>query len=139
MQRVGLGIRIRQLRIDSRFSKRFASHLKEANKVVVFASMVRYFDDFGKVGRIFSLDVRVCKKSEVSSTLKERVKILRTNRVLDPQAIQLGLSESAPNFTLVDFVGVIESTINRHYVLDKNVDSHRVLIVLLVDRQRLLI
>ena len=139
LQAIGLGIRIRQLRIDPRFPKRLASHLKEANKVVMLPGMIRYFNDFGEVGRIFSLDVRVCKKSEVSSTLKERVKILRTNRVLDPQVIYLGLSKSASNLRHVDFVGVIKSTINQHYVLDGNIDSHRALIILPVDRQRLFI
>jgi hypothetical protein len=72
MQAIGLGIHMRQLRIDSRFPKRFASHFKEANEVVMFASMTRDFDDFSKVGRIFSLDIRVCKKGEVSSRLRER-------------------------------------------------------------------
>ena len=71
--------------------------------------------------------------------IKRKSEILRTNRVLNPQAIQLGLSKSAPNFEHVDFAGVIKSTVNRHYVLNENIDSHRVLIVLLVDRQRLFI
>ena len=55
------------------------------------------------------------------------------------QAVQLGLGESAPNFRLVDFVGIIQSTINRHYVLDENIDHHRMLIILFIDCQRLLI
>ena len=56
MQAIGLGIRTHQLRIDSRFLKRFARRMKEANEVVVFASMIRDFDDFGRVGWIFGLD-----------------------------------------------------------------------------------
>jgi len=71
--------------------------------------------------------------------MKRKSKILCTNRVLDPQSIQLGLSKSTPNFRPVDFVGVIKSTINRHYMLDEDIDSHHVLIVLLVDRQCLFI
>src|SRR3984885_761661 len=125
--------------IDSRLTKRFASHLKEADKVVMLSSAIRDFDDFGKVGRIFSLDVRVCQRKESEFKIKRKSEILRTNRVLNPQAIQLGLSKSAPNFGPVDFACVITSTVNRHYVLDENIDSHRVLIVLLVDRQRLFI
>ena len=79
------------------------------------------------------------KKKESEFKIKRKSEILHTNRVLNPQAIQLGLSKSAPNFGPVEFVGVIKSTVNRHYVLDENIDSHRVLIVLLVDRQSLFI
>jgi hypothetical protein len=57
MQAIGLGIRMRQLRIDSRFPKRFASYFREANEVVMFASVIGYFNDFGKVDWIFSLDI----------------------------------------------------------------------------------
>src|SRR6202044_1490569 len=90
VQAIGLGIRICQLRIDSRLTKRFASHLKEANKVVMLSSTIRDFDDFGEVGRIFSLDVRVCQRKESEFKIKRKSEILRTNRVLNPQAIQLG-------------------------------------------------
>jgi hypothetical protein len=72
MQVIGLGIRMRQLRIDCWLKKRFASHLKEANEVLIIASMIRNFDDFGKVGQIFSLGIRVCKKTEPSARLRER-------------------------------------------------------------------
>lgn len=40
MKTVGLGISIRQLRIDLRFTERFASHLEEANQVIVLAGAV---------------------------------------------------------------------------------------------------
>src|ERR1700733_9171777 len=73
--------------IDSRLTKRFASHLKEADKVVMLSSAIRDFDDFGKVGRIFSLDVRVCQRKESEFKIKRKSEILRTNRVLNPQAI----------------------------------------------------
>ena len=79
------------------------------------------------------------KRKENEFKIERKSEILCTNRVLNPQAIQLGLSKSALNFGPVDFVGVIKSTVNRNYVLGENIDSHRVLIVLLVDRQRLLI
>jgi hypothetical protein len=42
----------------------------------MFASMIGYFNDFGKVDWIFSLDIRVCKKSEVSSRLRERATLI---------------------------------------------------------------
>ena len=62
MQVIGLGICICQLHIDSQLTKRFGSHSNKANKVVMFSSTIQDFDDFGKVGQIFSLDAWVCQK-----------------------------------------------------------------------------
>ena len=64
---------------------------------------------------------------------------LRTDGVFDLQAVQLGLGESAPDFRPVDFVGVIQPTVNRHNVLHKNIDRHGMLVIFLIDCQRLLV
>jgi hypothetical protein len=39
--------------------KCLASHLEEANKIIVYSSMSRYFNDLSKVGGVLSLDIRV--------------------------------------------------------------------------------
>ena len=66
-------------------------------------------------------------------------RILSTNCVLDPQAIKLSLGESTPHLRPVDFVGIIETTVDRHNVLHKDVDGLGMLLVLLVDRKRFLV
>ena len=66
-------------------------------------------------------------------------KLLRTDCVLDPQAIKLSLGESTPNLRPVDFVGIIETAVDRHNVLHEDVDGLGMLLVLLVDRQCLLV
>jgi hypothetical protein len=66
---------------------------------------IRDFDDFGEVGRIFNLDIRVCKKNQGELKINRESERLRINRVLNLQAIQLCLSKSTPNFRPFDFVG----------------------------------
>ena len=60
---------------------------------------------------------------------------LRTDRVFDLQAIQLGLSKSAPDFRPVELVGIIQPTVNRHNVLHKNVDCHCMLAIFLYENR----
>lgn len=59
VQAISLSIRVRQLGIDLRFAERLASHLEVTDEIVLLASTVSNLDDFGIVGRILSLDVRV--------------------------------------------------------------------------------
>jgi len=59
VEAVGLGVRVRKLGIDPRLAERLAGHLKVADEIVMFAGMVRDLDDFGEVGRILRLDVRI--------------------------------------------------------------------------------
>ena len=63
----------------------------------------------------------------------------RTDSVLDPQSIELSLSESAPNLRLVDLVGILRSSIQTGDVLDENSDGLGVLVVLVVHCEGLLV
>lgn len=59
VQTVGLRISIGELGVDLGFAKRLASHLEEAHKIVMFASVVGDFDDFMEIRRVFRLNVRI--------------------------------------------------------------------------------
>lgn len=62
MQTVRLGVGIGELSVDLRFADRLASHLKEADEVVMFASVVADLDELSEVGRILGLDVGIWKR-----------------------------------------------------------------------------
>jgi hypothetical protein len=53
------------------------------------------------------------------------------------------LGKSAPNFWtrfwFISLVGVVQPTVNKYNVLDENVDCHRMLVILLIDRKGLLV
>lgn len=127
MQTISLGISVCQFRIDFRLPKRFTSHLKEANEVVMLAGMTGYFDDFSEVGWIFSLDIGFCKKCEDEF---KKYNMLSTNGFFDAQTIQLSLGQSALHLRPLDLVGKVQGTINRHNMFDENVNCHSMLIVL---------
>jgi len=57
VQTVSLGICVRQLRVNLGLPKRFTGHLKEANKVIMFASMTGYLNNFAEVRWILSFDI----------------------------------------------------------------------------------
>lgn len=62
-----------------------------------------------------------------------------TNGVLDTEAIKLRLREAAPHFGLVDLVRVVQTALDADDVLDKDAHRKGMFVVLLVDRQRLLV
>ena len=103
----------------------------------MLAGMTRNLDDFSEVRWVFSLDVGVWESRVNSHDSLENE--LFTDRVFDSEAIQLRFRESAPYFGFVDLIGIIQATINGYDMFDKNINSHRMLIVFLVDRQRFLI
>ena len=61
-----------------------------------------------------------------------------TNGILDTQAIELSLRKARPDLRLIDLRRVLDTTVQGNNVLDENVDSHLMLLVLLVDEERLL-
>jgi hypothetical protein len=58
-----------------------------------------------------------------------------TDRVTDPEAVKLCLSQPAPNFWLVDLVRVVQATVNRDNVFHKYINGVHVLLVFLVNRE----
>ena len=64
---------------------------------------------------------------------------MHTDRVLDTESVELSLRKTAPNLGLVDLVGIVHATIERHDVFDENIDSLGVLLVLLEDEERFLV
>jgi len=64
---------------------------------------------------------------------------MHTNGIFDAETIQLGLGQSAPNLRLVDLVCILHTTIEGNHMFDQNIDGLSVLIVLLVDHERLFI
>lgn len=63
----------------------------------------------------------------------------RTDGVFDAQTVKLSLRKPAPHLWLVYLGSEVETTIDRYDVLDQNVDRHEMLLVLLVDSQRLFV
>ena len=57
MKKVGLSICIREFCVDLRFAECLASHLEEANKIIMLSSVIRDFDDLSEIGGILSLDI----------------------------------------------------------------------------------
>ena len=72
-------------------------------------------------------------------TTQENVKDAHTDSVLDAQAVELRLREPTPNLRLVDLRRVLQPTVDRHNVLNEHIDSIDMLLMLLVNRERLLV
>ena len=136
MESIRLGISISKFCINLWLPQSFASHLQESNKIVMFASMVGNFDNFRIVGRVVCLDIRVLRlKSD--TILKDGLRL--TDRVFDAQAVELGFSKTTPNFGFVNFVSIIQTAVDGNDVFDEDINSHSMLVVLLVNRQGFLI
>ena len=67
-----------------------------------------------------------------------RLSLVHTNGIFDTKAIQLGLSQPTPNLRLVDLIRILHTTIEGNHMLDQDIDGLTVLLVLLVDHERLL-
>src|SRR6267154_1393749 len=74
---------------------------------------------------------------ELSKVKKKSLGI--TDRVTDPEAVKLGLSQPAPNFWFVDLVRVVQATVNRDNIFHKHINGVHVLLVFLVNREGFLI
>jgi hypothetical protein len=61
-----------------------------------------------------------------------------TDGVTNSEAVKLGLSQPTPNLRLVDFIRVVETTVNRD-ILHEHVDGVHVLFVFLIDREDLFV
>jgi hypothetical protein len=59
VQSVGLCVSVGELGVHLWLPQGLASHLQEADKVVVLAGVVGDFDNFNEVRGIFSLDIRI--------------------------------------------------------------------------------
>jgi hypothetical protein len=59
VETIHLGISIRQLGVELRFTKSFARHLEIADEVVLLASTIGDLNNLKEIGGIASLDVRV--------------------------------------------------------------------------------
>ena len=64
---------------------------------------------------------------------------MHTDGIFDAETIQLSLGQSTPNLRLVDLVCILHTTIKGNHMFDQNIDSLSVLLVLLVDHERLFI
>jgi hypothetical protein len=62
-----------------------------------------------------------------------------TDGVTNSEAVKLGLSQPTPNLQLVDFIRVVETTVNRDDILHEHVDGVHVLFVFLIDRAGLFV
>jgi hypothetical protein len=62
-----------------------------------------------------------------------------TDSILDPQTVELSLTESAPDLGLVDLVSILRSSVERSDMLDENAHRLSVLVVLGVDGKGLLV
>lgn len=120
MQTVGASVGEGELRIDGRLAERLARHLEVADEVVVLGSPRRRLDDLEVVRRVVGLDVRV-------------------DGVLDAETVELGLRETTPDGGLVDLARVLRRTVDADDILDENIHRVEVLVVLAVQRERLLI
>ena len=65
--------------------------------------------------------------------------MVRTDGVFDTETVQLSLGQSTPDLRLVDFVRILNTTIEGNHVLNQDIDGLSVLFVLLVDHERLLV
>src|SRR5258708_22357703 len=74
---------------------------------------------------------------ELSKVNKKLLSI--TDRVTNPEAVKLGLSQPAPNVRLVDLVCEVQATVNRDNVFHKHVNGVYVLLVFLINREGFLI
>ena len=86
MEPVGFGVRVRELRVDLRFSERLARHLEIAHKVIVFTSLVRNLDDFDEVGGILGLDVRVSRNGQSSREDKMNLNLPMESLIRKPSS-----------------------------------------------------
>jgi hypothetical protein len=116
---VGTGEAESQSSIDRDLAEGLAGHTEELDQILVFASMCGDLDDFQEVGSVSSTDVRF-------------------NGVRDTETIQLCLRNPAPHFRCVYAVRKFVCFINRHNVIDQNVDSLDVVVMLLEDLESLI-
>ena len=63
----------------------------------------------------------------------------RTNGFLDSKSVKLSLGQSAPDFRLVDLVGISVASVNADNVVDQDVHSFGMLLVLREDGERFLV
>jgi hypothetical protein len=64
---------------------------------------------------------------------------MHTDGVFDTETVQLRLGQSTPNLRLVDLVRILHATIEGNHMFDQDIDGLSVLLVLLVDHERLLV
>jgi len=134
VEAIGLGVRVGQFGIDLWLSKALTGHLEITNQIVVFVCPSRNLNDLAEVGGVLSLNIRVYDEL-LGLVAYKQVRLIHTNGIFNTETVQLSLGQSTPNLRLVDLVRILHTTIEGDHMLDQDINSLGMLLVLLVDHE----
>jgi len=62
-----------------------------------------------------------------------------TNGVLNSQTVKLRFRQTTPNLGLANFVRILQTSVDAHNLVDEHINGKRMLLILLVNRERLFV